>query len=105
VVFYLRTRGYRAVHLDALADLYDDFEPGATVYVVCGHYACFRKQDWFAQYPGAFTPVAAVPVSRMSEIRLFDDMSPWKAVHWKAGDRGEYDLQLFRLVVPQRDDG
>jgi hypothetical protein len=40
--------------------------------------------------------------SEISEIRLFDDESPWSAVHWNPDERRDYDLQLFRLDVPSR---
>jgi hypothetical protein len=104
VVFYLRTRGYHAVHLDKLADLYDYFETGVPVYLMCGHYACWNKRDWFSEYPEAFTPVRVVPVHRISEVRLFDDMPPWSAVRRNDGDGGGYNLEVFRLTVPPRKD-
>lgn len=101
-VFYLRSLGYDAVHLDKLDDMHGYYEPGMHVYIVCGRYACYRQEDWFARYPGAFTRLGTGTVSEISEIRLFDDESPWSAVHWNPAERRDYDLQLFRLDVPLR---
>ena len=101
-VFYLRSRGYDAVHLDTLDDMYDYYESGMQVYIVCGRYACYRQEDWFARYASAFTRIGTGAVSDVSEIRLFDDESPWGAVQWSSSERRSYDLQLFRLDVPSR---
>lgn len=101
-VFYLRSRGYDAVHLDTLDEMFDYYEPGMPLYIVCGRYACYRQKDWFAIYPGAFTRIGTGSVNEVSDIRLFDDESPWAAVRWETGERRDYDLQIFRLDVPPR---
>jgi hypothetical protein len=104
-VFYLRNHGFNARHLDKLADMYNFYKPGMTVYIACGRYACRWQKNWYADYPGAFTRIASGAVREVSEIRLFDDLHPWNAVRWATDKRHDYDLQLFRVDVPPRLDG
>jgi len=98
-VFYLRNHGYKAVHLDKPEDMYMYFPPGITVYLVCGRYACHFQEDWFVNYPGALVSVNIGTVRDVSDIRLFDDMSPWAALQWNKSNQGDYDLHLFRLKI------
>ena len=100
VVFYLRTLGHNANHLDKLDDMYNYYVPGTLVYLVCGRYACHNLDDWIAQYPGAISRIGTATVQIVSEIRLFDDMSPRAATRWNTGSHRDYDLQLFQLQIP-----
>ena len=100
-VFYLRTHGYNAIHLDKPEDMLIYFRPGTHLYLACGRYACRYLDDWPVKFPGAVTEIASGSADAISDIRLFDDMSPWEASRWSMGNHRDYDLHLFRLTVPQ----
>ena len=102
VVFYLRTLGYNANHLDKLEDMYEYYSPGKQVYLVCGRYTCHKQANWLAQYPGAISSIGRVTVQNVSEIRLYDDMTPMAATQWNTGNHRGYDLQFFQLQIPLR---
>ena len=101
-VFYLRTLGYNASHLDKLDEMYNYYVPGRLVYLACGRYTCPKQDDWIVQYPGAILPVGRATVQNVSEIRLYDDMTPMAATQWNTSNRRDYDLQFFQLQIPLR---
>ena len=99
-VFYLRTHVINTTHLDKLGDMHKYYPPGKWVYLICGRYACHNQKDWFFNYPGAIKIIGTGSVKAVSDIRLFDDMSPWAALQWNKGKHRDYDLLLYRLEIP-----
>lgn len=96
-VFYLRSGGHNAAHLNVPEDIYNYFETGQPVYIACGRYACHLLKDWLAQSSATFTKTGTGTVNEISTIRLSDDESPWSVAKWDRNKRRDYDLQLFRL--------
>ncbi|MEQ1858057.1 MAG: glycosyltransferase family 39 protein [Longimicrobiales bacterium] len=106
VAYYLRRQGRDSWHVDTPGQLYRRLSPGDSIYLVGGRYSRLiggrdGLTDWSAANPGAVEPVARFPVQAVSDVRLLDDLSHGEARAFVREPGAQFELVLYRVVLPE----
>jgi 4-amino-4-deoxy-L-arabinose transferase-like glycosyltransferase len=100
-VFYLRTMGREAWHVNRPDEAQRYVPAGSPFYIVGGIYSRrSRRVDslatWLGRHPEA-TPAGTVQMTDISDVRLLDDFSPPEARRFRLEKRSDYDLRVYSV--------
>jgi hypothetical protein len=107
VAFYLYRLGKDSWHVDLPDDIYERMSPGDTVYLVTGLYgrrvAEWRElTSWTEERARVVTEVGRASVRGVSDVRVLDDFRPARARRDQGKLEDEYELVVYRVVLPSR---
>ncbi|MEX2048837.1 MAG: glycosyltransferase family 39 protein [Gemmatimonadota bacterium] len=107
VAYYLRRMGRESWHVDTPGQLYGRLSPGDSLYLVGGRYSrliagSIGLAGWSNDHPGAVERIGAVSVSAISDVRLLDDLSHTHARTFTRAPGDEYELVVYRIVLPEQ---
>jgi 4-amino-4-deoxy-L-arabinose transferase-like glycosyltransferase len=101
VVFYVRSSGREAWHANEPQDALLHVPAGSPYYLVAGIYARRVRgpesfTTWLDHHPDAIL-AGTVRVEGLSDVRLLDDFGPNQAGTFRAEQRDDYRLEVYRV--------